>query len=58
MTVRAKTKAALLTLAIDAAGLSGAGLVSYGTWSIYPPAGLIAAGAFLLAGAWLNARGA
>lgn len=40
---------ALLT---DGAGLAGVGLVSYGTWQIYHPAGLIVFGAFLFAGSW------
>ncbi|MFI4983301.1 MAG: hypothetical protein ACHQIO_23350 [Nevskiales bacterium] len=41
----------------DAAGLGGAGLCAYGAWLIYPPAGFIAGGVLLLAGAWLSARG-
>lgn len=36
-------------LFIDGSFVSGFGLVSYGSWSIYHPAGFIAAGALLLA---------
>lgn len=50
-------RAAAPELLRDAAGLLGAALVSYGASAIYPPAGWIAAGGFLLAGAWLSARG-
>lgn len=64
MKLRTASKAALRGLYAmapellrDAAGLAGAGLVSHGAWAIYPPAGWIAAGGFLLAGAWLSARG-
>lgn len=41
----------------DALGLIGAGLVSWGAWQIFPPAGFIVAGALLMSGAWLAARG-
>lgn len=41
----------------DLAGLSGVGLVSYGAWLIYPPAGFIAAGSLLIVGALLAALG-
>jgi len=37
--------------------LGGAGLVSYGAWEAYPPAGPITAGALLIAGVILRARG-
>jgi len=50
--------AAIPTLLRDAAGLGGAGLCAYGAWLIYAPAGFIAGGVLLLAGAWLSARGA
>jgi len=40
----------------DAAGIIGIGLISYGAWTIYRPAGLIVAGMLLLAGAVLAAR--
>jgi len=39
----------------DACFLIGAGLVSWGAWEIYPPAGLIAAGGGLIAFALLIA---
>jgi hypothetical protein len=42
----------------DAALLTGPGLVSFGAWLIYPPAGFIAAGGFIIAGIILRARGA
>ncbi|MEA3042984.1 MAG: hypothetical protein QOH47_822 [Sphingomonadales bacterium] len=42
----------------DAAGLAGAGLVAYGAWLVYAPAGFVVAGLLLLAGALLHARGA
>lgn len=35
----------------DFAGLAGAGLVSYGAWSVYPPAGFITAGLLLMTAA-------
>lgn len=35
----------------DLAGLCGVGLVSYGAWMIYPPAGFIAGGFLLIVGA-------
>jgi len=38
---------AITTFLRDLMGLSGAGLISYGTWLIYNPAGYIACG-FLL----------
>jgi len=40
----------------DALGLAGCGLLSYGAWLCYAPAGFIVAGLMLLAGAWLSAR--
>lgn len=52
-----KLRAAAPELLRDAAGLAGALAVSHGAWAIYAPAGWIALGAFLLAGAWLSARG-
>lgn len=39
----------------DVVGLSGAGLLVYGAWLTYQPAGFITAGAFCLAVAWLSA---
>ncbi len=41
----------------DLAGLCGVGLVSYGAWLIYPPAGFIAAGILLIVGTLLVALG-
>jgi hypothetical protein len=42
----------------DLAGLAGAGLLSFGCWSVYEPVGFIAGGVMLLAGAVLFSRGA
>lgn len=42
----------------DAAGIVGAGAVTYGAWQIYAPAGSIAGGAFLITSAILLARAA
>lgn len=39
----------------DLVGLAGAGLVSYGAWLIYPPAGFLAGGVLLIAAAALAA---
>lgn len=47
----------ILDLAIDASGVAGMGLITYGANLIYHPAGFITAGAFLLFGAWKLARG-
>ena len=41
----------------DVVGLGGVGLVSYGAWMIYPPAGFIAGGILLIVGALLIALG-
>jgi hypothetical protein len=41
----------------DLAGLCGVGLVSYGTWMIYAPAGFITAGLLLVVGSLLIAIG-
>ena len=41
----------------DLAGLCGVGLVSYGAWLIYPPAGFITAGILLIVGTLLIALG-
>lgn len=35
----------------DAAGIAGAGLIAYGAWLVYHPAGFIVGGVLLLAGA-------
>lgn len=44
------------TIARDVSGLLGAGMISLGVSEIYRPAGLIVAGAMLLAAAFLSAR--
>lgn len=41
----------------DFAGLSGVGLVSYGAWLVYPPAGFLVGGSLMIAGALLLALG-
>lgn len=41
---------------VDLIGLAGAGLISYGSWCIFRPAGFIVAGAFMVFGAFLTAR--
>ena len=41
----------------DLAGLCGVGLVSYGAWMIYPPAGFITGGLLLIIGALMVALG-
>lgn len=41
----------------DLAGLCGVGLVSYGAWLIYTPAGFITAGILLIVGALLISLG-
>ena len=41
----------------DVVGLGGVGLVSYGAWMIYPPAGFITAGLLLIVGALLISLG-
>ena len=41
----------------DLAGLSGVGLVSYGAWLVYPPAGFIVGGSLMISGALLLALG-
>ena len=41
----------------DMAGLCGVGLVSYGAWLIYPPAGFITGGILLIVGALLISLG-
>lgn len=32
----------------DVVGVAGVGLVAYGAWAIYPPAGFIVAGLFMV----------
>ena len=41
----------------DLAGLCGVGLVSYGAWMIYPPAGFIVASILLIVGTLMIALG-
>lgn len=41
----------------DLAGLCGVGLVSYGAWMVYAPAGFITAGLLLVVGSLLIAIG-
>lgn len=43
--------ASVPSLTIDLAGLCGVGLIGYGAWLIYPPAGFITAGILLALGA-------
>lgn len=38
--------------------LAGAGLIAYGCWRIYAPAGFITGGVLLIAGVILRAKGA
>lgn len=40
----------------DTAGLAGVGLISFGSWLVYHPAGFIVSGALLLTLAVLTAR--
>ena len=40
----------------DLSAIAGAGLVAYGAWLAYPPAGYIIAGAIMLTAAILGAR--
>lgn len=46
----------LSDLARDAVGLLGAGLVTYGAWQIYVPAGFIVGGGMMMFAAWRLAR--
>jgi hypothetical protein len=43
-------------LVTDLVGIAGAGLIAYGASLIYPPAGWVIAGAFLIAAAVLLSR--
>ncbi|MGD9879427.1 MAG: hypothetical protein AB7U95_04745 [Reyranella sp.] len=56
VTVRA-VATAVPGLLRDLAGLSGVGLVAYGAWLIFPPAGFIVGGTLLILGALLLALG-
>lgn len=44
------------TLLLDLVGLVAVGLISYGAWLIYPPAGYIVCGLLLLIGVILIAK--
>lgn len=46
--------AVLPGIILDAAGIAGVGLVAYGAWMIYPPAGFITGGVLVLAGVLLS----
>jgi len=48
--------AAVPVVTRDLAGLGGAGLVAYGAWLIYVPAGFIVGGVLLILAAVLAAR--
>lgn len=50
--------AGLHELVRAAAALGGAGLVAYGAWLAWPPAGFLVGGALLIAGVWLHDRNA
>lgn len=45
-------------LVVDGSLLAGGGLLSYGSWLIYPPTGYLMAGALLLGVGLLGVRGA
>lgn len=47
--------AAIPALVRDVVGLAGVGLVSYGAWLTYPPAGFITGGVLLIVAAALAA---
>ena len=43
-------------MARDLVGIAGAGLISYGAWLAYPPAGFVIGGALMVMAAVLMAR--
>jgi len=47
---------ALPAMARDLVGIAGAGLISYGAWLAYPPAGFVIGGALMVMAAVLMAR--
>ena len=51
------TAGKIFTVLRDIIGLAGVGLFAFGAWLAWPPAGFMAAGALLMLGAWLLARG-
>lgn len=64
MTIARRITAALRTLGPPLGGLledltliSGGALIAYGVWQIHHPSGFITAGALLIAGSILKARG-
>lgn len=46
-----------LAILPDTTAIAAVGLVSYGAWLVYHPAGFISAGTLLLAGVVLHGRG-
>lgn len=56
MAFRERFRAVFPALARDFTGLSGVGLVSYGAWLVYVPAGFITGGVLLLVGAVISGR--
>ena len=58
MAFRERFKAVFPAVARDIFGLAGVGLVSYGAWLVYVPAGFISGGTLLIAGALLSGRSA
>lgn len=54
-TLRARAEQ-LPAIGREAVGFAGCGLVAYGAWLVYPPAGFVVAGALLIAGAILWPR--
>jgi hypothetical protein len=52
----AKVGAAIPEFTLNLVGFAGAGLIAYGAWLVYPPAGFIAGGVLVLAGSLLIAK--
>jgi hypothetical protein len=53
----AQQRSLLESIVIDGSLLAGLGLVTYGAWLIFPPAGFVVAGVLLLAfGVFMGAR--
>lgn len=55
MRVGSALKRALSVAAWDCAGICGCGLIVYGTWLVFQPAGYIVGGVMLVAATWLRA---
>lgn len=53
---QARTRSLLGSIAVDGAILCGSGLLIYGAWAWHWPAGVMVAGALLLAAGILGAR--